>query len=409
VQRQRRRAATAPVVGDDETSSSGDGGRAGTRDDDGERTLTVCGMTVHVCRDACVGVGQFARVYHGRRDDGRDVALKVHKRDCKPRERAAEIEFVHRINKAGCCRYLVKVHAANMRAVVLDFLNGGTMVDLRKTLLQEARERGGRAARAARRGAIPASWALRAARHIFRALEWLHETTGIVHRDVKMANVMYDERHGVFKLCDFNLVATRTPPKHAGAVRGARKLLHTLAPPAGTPTHFSPETARDFLRAGERTSKQSWRRATASDVWAAALTVLWFLEGRDRSPFPAHPRLWLTARDFDGICTALAQLSEERALVTVRADEVGDKQARWLANALADALTPRWRDRPSAADTLETLHARAASRDPVSPRAEARARLKAGLPRMLTGGAAGGGGGTVHHVEAGGRVEIHVL
>src|SRR5258706_7971053 len=87
-----------------------------------------------------------------------------------------------------------------------------------------------------RRGPLPVAEALAIARDVAGALALAHRR-GIVHRDVKPENVMFDE-DGVVKLMDFGL---------ARAVQASR--LTTTGSTLGTAAYMPPESVRGGVAA----------------------------------------------------------------------------------------------------------------------------------------------------------------
>ncbi|WP_306414664.1 serine/threonine-protein kinase [Corallococcus carmarthensis] len=102
---------------------------------------------------------------------------------------------------------------------------------------------------------------------VARALAAAH-ADGVVHRDVKEANVMVRASDGLAKLVDFGI----------GDYAGARELTADILPP-GTVDYRSPEAWR-FLRAhfGERDAR--YTAGPADDLWALGLVSYRLLTGR---------------------------------------------------------------------------------------------------------------------------------
>lgn len=89
------------------------------------------------------------------------------------------------------------------------------------------------AQRSARLGIeAPARWAVEVARHVALALDHAHEQ-GVLHRDVKPANILVDPAARQVKLGDFGLARV------ADVQRSRTGVL------AGTPTYMSPEQLAD--------------------------------------------------------------------------------------------------------------------------------------------------------------------
>ncbi|MBI4862609.1 MAG: serine/threonine protein kinase, partial [Candidatus Riflebacteria bacterium] len=104
-------------------------------------------------------------------------------------------------------------------------------------------------------GALPLDETLRLLQQAAEALAYLHQR-GLVHRDVKPANMMLD-RTGVLKLTDFGLARTVTGT-----------LITTEGQIIGTPRYMAPEVLRGH------------DAAAPQDVYALALSAHEILSGR---------------------------------------------------------------------------------------------------------------------------------
>ncbi|NNB85388.1 serine/threonine protein kinase [Corallococcus exiguus] len=102
---------------------------------------------------------------------------------------------------------------------------------------------------------------------VARALAAAH-SDGVVHRDVKEANVMVRASDGLAKLVDFGI----------GDYAGARELTADILPP-GTVDYRSPEAWR-FLRAHLEARDARYTAGPADDLWALGLVTYRLLTGR---------------------------------------------------------------------------------------------------------------------------------
>ncbi|RYZ42978.1 MAG: serine/threonine protein kinase [Myxococcaceae bacterium] len=102
---------------------------------------------------------------------------------------------------------------------------------------------------------------------VARALAAAH-TDGVVHRDVKEANVMVRTADGLAKLVDFGI----------GDYEGARSLTQDILPP-GTPDYRSPEAWR-FLRSHRDVPDARFTAGPADDLWALGLVFYQLLTAR---------------------------------------------------------------------------------------------------------------------------------
>jgi serine/threonine protein kinase len=127
-----------------------------------------------------------------------------------------EIKLARKVSHRNVCRIHEYGEDAGMRYISMEFVEG---VDLR----QLARERG---------GLIPVEEAFDLAIQLAEGLQAIHDV-GIVHRDLKMSNIMRDNR-GLVRLMDFGIA------KAAGADRTGGGLT-TTGQIMGTPEYMSPE------------------------------------------------------------------------------------------------------------------------------------------------------------------------
>ncbi|RKH34912.1 serine/threonine protein kinase [Corallococcus praedator] len=107
----------------------------------------------------------------------------------------------------------------------------------------------------------------RVALDVARALAAAH-ADGVVHRDVKEANVMVRTADGLAKLVDFGI----------GDYEGARSLTQDILPP-GTVDYRSPEAWR-FLRSHRDVPDARFTAGPADDLWALGLVLYQLLTAR---------------------------------------------------------------------------------------------------------------------------------
>lgn len=194
---------------------------------------------------AVLGHGGFSTVYRAvQRSVGREVALKIDHRvllDAEDRDR-----FFREVHAAG----LVSGHPH-----VVDIHDAGLTDAGRPYLVMELCPAGSLADRLRRSGPLPLPEVLSIGVAIADALATAHRL-GIVHRDVKPANVLVD-RYGQPELADFGLAARYDPSSESPAT------LEVL-----TPAYAAPEM---FL---------SGRPTPAADVYGLAATLYALLSGR---------------------------------------------------------------------------------------------------------------------------------
>ncbi|WP_306465343.1 MULTISPECIES: serine/threonine-protein kinase [Corallococcus] len=149
---------------------------------------------------------------------------------------------------------------------------------------------------------------------VARALAAAH-SDGVVHRDVKEANVMVRASDGLAKLVDFGI----------GDYVGARELTADILPP-GTVDYRSPEAWR-FLRAHLEARDARYTAGPADDLWALGLVSYRLLTGRfpfdgedgakvteailSSSPTPPHEENERVPRELSDVCLRLLEKTPE--------------------------------------------------------------------------------------------------
>ncbi|RKG59894.1 serine/threonine protein kinase [Corallococcus sp. AB011P] len=166
---------------------------------------------------------------------------------------------------------------------------------------------------------------------VARALAAAH-ADGVVHRDVKEANVMVRASDGVAKLVDFGI----------GDYVGARDLTADILPP-GTVDYRAPEAWR-FLRAHREAPDARYTAGPADDLWALGLVAYRLLlarfpfDGEDAAslteailssaPTPPHEENVRVPRALGDVCLRLLE----------KTPEARTPSARRLCESLEEAL-----------------------------------------------------------------------
>lgn len=249
--------------------------------------------------------GGMGRVYVAReRLTGRRVALKVLRVDPSSEKSSrlflSEMSILSRLDHPNVVRCLSTSEIDGRLVMALEYLEGQTLRELLD-----------------KRGALPATEAVRITLAIARALSAAHELDPpVVHRDLKPDNVFIDE-HGVIKVMDFGVAKIARAPGTESTVSG------------GTPAYMSPEQI-DGKDVGTR-----------SDLYALGLIAYEMLAGHP--PFNASsPRELMNLQ-----CTADPPAFEaevERAL------------PRGFGRLIGELLAKDPEDRPAtAADVVHEL------------------------------------------------------
>ena len=172
---------------------------------------------------APLGKGGMGVVYKARDHQLEEtVAIKVLRPEIardKEMERRfkSEIRLARRVRHRNVCGIHEYGEDGSLRYIAMEFIEG---VDLRRVLSD--------------RGALPLEQAFEYCIRTAEGLQAIHEA-GIIHRDLKTANLMVDAR-GVLRLMDFGIA------KQSGAEGTLGSTATGLV--VGTPEYMSPEQAR---------------------------------------------------------------------------------------------------------------------------------------------------------------------
>jgi hypothetical protein len=268
----------------------------------------------------------------------REVALKIVPREGKAGQRAErEVEAASRLRHPRCLRALALARDEGHVYVAYPYVAGRTLRDWLRNGLDDA-------------------GALEAAAQVLEALAHAH-SKGVVHRDVKPANVMLEEGEGVsVRLLDFGLAQI----DRADTLTAAGDVPGTLA-------YIAPERL-----AGEEANG-------AADVWSAGVLLWEALAGRH--PFWSASPLE-TARRVEEGARPLADLRPDlprgltRAVDRMLALEPHERPSAKQAVALLRSAGEERTHRTRAATSPATLRARA-------PHAALAALLAAGAAFLL--------------------------
>ncbi|HSG12597.1 MAG TPA: protein kinase [Gaiellaceae bacterium] len=244
---------------------------------------------------------------------GLDVALKIIPREGKAAARAErEALAARRLRHERCVRAYDVGHDTSHVYIAYEYVPGRTLRE------------------AIRAGAVGAADAVEVAAQVLDALAHAHRA-GIVHRDVKPANVLVEDREDLtVRLLDFGLA------QFDGA-----DTLTAVGDVPGTLAYISPERL-----SGEDASP-------ASDVWSVGV-LLWEMLA-DRHPFWGMP-LQEVARAIQAGAPPIE--TERRGL------------PRRLSAAVNGALSPAPEDRPRASDLAAALRNSVRPRSAQAERAE---------------------------------------
>ncbi|MFQ5610986.1 MAG: serine/threonine protein kinase [Anaerolineae bacterium] len=300
-----------------------------------------------------VGKGGMAHVYKARQvKTGQIVALKAvsleKSDDPSIRKRfRREVQALKRLKHPHIVKYYDFLEARAGNFLVMEFIAGTTLQER----LLNARRRGRK---------LPTQTVVKIVQQVAQALDYAHQR-GMIHRDVKPANILLDEK-GSVHLTDFGLVLIQDSSQHT-----------TTGAIIGTPQYMAPEQAMSSNSAGPQTDVYSlgicvYEMLTNTVPFSGETPINVVLQHiRDTVPPPRTINKRLTLKVDRAVMKALKKDPQDRYATS------GE-----FARALTAALLPK----PKAATTARRKSAttsarpRSAGRAKATPRAAARARAK---------------------------------
>lgn len=220
--------------------------------------------TENFSEDRKIGVGSFGSVYHGKLEDGREVAIKRAEasasssfaggggggtkilRQAEDNDNAfvRELEFLSRLNHKNLVRLLGFYEDNKERVLVYEYITNGTLHD---HLHKEE-------------NSPLATWyaRIKVAVDAARGIQYLHDyaVPSIIHRDIKSANILLDDTWTA-KVSDFGL----------SLMGPGDDVSHLSLKAAGTMGYIDPE----YFRLQKLTTK--------SDVYSFGVVLLELLSG----------------------------------------------------------------------------------------------------------------------------------
>jgi len=202
-----------------------------------------------------IGSGNYAQVKEAvEKKTGNRVAIKImNKKQCGKAICLNEVYVLTQLNKRVKHQRLTPVldvfEDQENLYIVLELLKGGELFE-----------------RVLERGTLPEPEVAHILRKLVYALEALHRH-GILHRDIKLENIVMRDNEDDFKLTDFGFAVDGK--QHAPNMKPSKGML------AGTLGYCAPEVLKDRVY------------STASDVWSAGVVSYILLSGRP--PFAPPP------------------------------------------------------------------------------------------------------------------------
>ena len=222
--------------------------------------LALQDATNNFSEDRKIGTGSFGSVYHGKLDDGREVAIKraeasalfssfggrvTKKQEDKDNAFLSELEFLSRLNHKNLVRLFGFCEDNKERILVYEYMNNGSLHDH----LHKPQD-----------NMPPLTWSARikVALDAARGIQYLHDyaVPPIIHRDIKSSNILLDATW-IAKVSDFGL-----------SLMGPEdEMSHLSLRAAGTMGYIDPE----YFRLQKLTAK--------SDVYSFGVLLLELLSG----------------------------------------------------------------------------------------------------------------------------------
>ncbi|KAJ8323796.1 kinase that interacts with cdc31p [Batrachochytrium dendrobatidis] len=199
-----------------------------------EKDYTVSVDGTYVLHDK-IGKGSFGNVYKGiKKSNGQVVAIKVLDLDTDEDEISdvrKEIALLSTCDSSSITRYHGSILNGSKLWIIMDYAGGGSIRELLKS------------------GPIDERYIAIVAREVLLALVYLHKSVGIIHRDIKAANILLTDS-GQVKLCDFGV---------AGQITTTSARRNSFV---GTPYWIAPE----IIKRAQYDFK--------ADIWSLGITII---------------------------------------------------------------------------------------------------------------------------------------
>ena len=196
-----------------------------------------------------LGSGAYGRVYKALTDTNDVFAIKIYNKRLMrsrwvgKRKTAlslvfSEIQIMESLNHENILQLYEVIDVADFHKIylVIEYAEGGSIYD---------------------KGTFSEKQARRYFKQLIEALEYLHDTKKVIHRDIKPQNILLDA-HDNIKLCDF------------GSSQFLENGKDEFTNSAGTFAFMAPE-----LHGGSKIFK-----GTATDIWAAGVTLYYMIDGK---------------------------------------------------------------------------------------------------------------------------------
>ncbi|PON72543.1 Mitogen-activated protein kinase kinase kinase [Parasponia andersonii] len=284
--------------------------------------------------DRKIGTGSFGSVYHGKLDDGREVAIKraeasasssfvgggTKRQEDNDSAFLRELEFLSRLNHRNLVRLLGFYEDNKERVLVYEYMENGSLHDH----LHKPQEHS---------PLVTWSERIRVALDAARGIQYLHDyaVPSIIHRDIKSSNILLDATWTA-KVSDFGL-----------SLMGPEDdVSHLSLRAAGTVGYIDPE----YFRLQKLTTK--------SDVYSFGVLLLELLSGlkaihKNENGVPRNV--------IDYVVPYIVQDEIHRALdPSVPPPTPFEIEAvAYVGYLAADCVTLEGRDRPSMTEIVSTL------------------------------------------------------
>jgi uncharacterized protein len=184
-----------------------------------------------------LGAGSYGETFRVSCDSATEYALKWRHEHIEKQEAARfenEAWALGQLDHPAIPKLIDKGEEANRPFIVMSLAPGRHLLDI-----VEEQKAGG--------GFMPEREAMWVVQQLLDALVNVHGQ-GIIHRDIKLANIMYDAKFGLVSLIDFGICNGKHQPVRVGTFRGVGALKY--APPSRLKSPASHDPSHDVFAVG---------------------------------------------------------------------------------------------------------------------------------------------------------------